>query len=148
MLSKTVEQLNASSQDASLLGHHHHDMKEVEELANELKRLLVSHEDTLMEEGIRSEVEVLERWMESYRRGLSAARKISETGASLLGDLRNHLKLAIEERHRLEGEGGNPPTTAETRKIEDLTKTMSHIEAMLPNIEHVFHAMEPEREDA
>lgn len=124
------------------------ELEEAENLVNELKSLLVKREDTLDDEGIRHQVEILERWMESYRRGLSAAQKISENGALLLGDLRNHLKLSIDERHRLEGEGGNPPTREESDKLEKLTKTLRHIEQVLPNIEHVFSAPVKEPEDA
>lgn len=121
-----------------------HSLEVVEELTNELKRILVSHEQTLREHEIRQKVEILERWMESYRRGLSAARKISEKGTSILNELTNNLKLAIDERHRLEGEGGSAPSGEESEKIDDLIKTMHHIENMLPDIEQVFHTTEPE----
>ncbi|MBY0407939.1 MAG: hypothetical protein K2Q01_09625, partial [Rickettsiales bacterium] len=81
---------------------------EAEHLTNDLKRLLVKYEHALEQEGIRHEVETLERWMESYRRGLSAAHKISQKGMGWLTDLRERLKLAAEELQRLENEGGNP----------------------------------------
>ena len=113
-------------------------MKDVEELTNELKRLLVHHESMLDEEGIRHEVEVLERWMESCRRGLAAAHKISQTGTAWLSDLRNHLKLAVEERHRLETEGGNPANQEQAEKTDELLRTLQHIEEVLPNVEQLF----------
>ncbi len=145
MTASAESQTSSASQSDHL---NNHDIHEIEQLTNELKRLLVSHEDTLNDEGIRREVEMLERWMESYRRGLSAAHKISETGTTILNDLRNHLKLAINERHRLEDEGGNPSTKDDSRKLNDLADTMHHIESMLPDLQHAFHAIEPEPEDA
>lgn len=113
-------------------------LESAEELTNELKRLLVKHEHTLDEEGIRREVEILERWMESYRRGLAAANKISETGTSWLTTLRDRLKLAADEIQRLEGEGGPAPSKEQMAKTEDLLKAVRRIEKVMPNLEHLF----------
>lgn len=122
-----------------------HQLKDVEDLTAELKRLLVRHERTLEEEGIRHEVEVLERWMESYRRGLAAASKISENGMEWLSHLRNHLKLAVDELQRLEGEGGAPPSKQQLERMDELIKAVSRIDNVLPEFEHMFHApAEPE----
>lgn len=120
---------------------------EAEELTNELKRLLVRNESTLEHEGLKEQVETLERWMESYRRGLSAARKISENGASLLTQMRDKLKLAADELHRLENEGGNPPSKEQAAQAEDFLKASRRIDRVLPNIEHIF-SEEPEKESA
>ena len=113
-------------------------LHDVEELDNEMKRLLVKHEGVLNDEGIRRNVEVLERWLESYRRGLVAAHKISETGSGWLGDLRDRLKLAAEEMQRLEGEGGNPSSKEQAEKIEELLKAVRRIDAVIPNVQHLF----------
>lgn len=113
-------------------------LQEVEELANELKRILVKHEKTLDEEGIRQEVECLERWMESYRRGLAAAHKISETGTGWLTHLRDKLKMAADEMQRIEGEGGPPASREQAEKNEDLVKAVRRIEKVMPSIEHMF----------
>jgi hypothetical protein len=122
-------------------------LQEVENLTNDLKRLLVQHEITLDEEGIRHEVEMLERWMESYRRGLAAANKISESGVSWLSQLRDHLKMAAEERQRLEGEGGNPATKEQIQRTEELLAAANRIDRAIPDIEQIFsHA--PVEEDA
>lgn len=148
MKASTSDTQTTTSAEARPAQPHHDELQEIEQLTNDLKRLLVKHEDTLMEEGIRREVETLERWIESYRRGLSAARKISETGITILSDVRDHLKLAIHERHRLEDEGGSPSSKDDNRKIDDLAETMHHIESMLPDIGHIFPVAEPEHEDA
>jgi hypothetical protein len=115
-----------------------HQLKDVEDLATELKRLLVSHERTLDEEGIRHEVEVLERWMESYRRGLAAASKISENGTEWLAHLRDHLKLAADELQRLEGEGGTPPSREQLERMDELHKAVKRIDNVLPEFEQMF----------
>ncbi len=113
-------------------------LQEAEELTNELKRLLVKYEIALDEEGIRHEVEILERWMESYRRGIAAANKISDTGLEWLSTLRDRLRLAAEERQRLEGEGGNPASKKQAETTEELLNAARRIDKVLPNIEHIF----------
>lgn len=118
-------------------------LTEAEELTNELKRLLVRYESTLEQEGIRHHIETLERWMETYRHGMSAARKISENGTPWLTELRERLKLAAEELQRLEGEGGNPATKEQVAQAEDLMKASRRIDQVIPNIEQIFSPTEP-----
>ncbi len=121
-------------------------LHEVENLTNELKRLLVHHETALDEEGVRREMETLERWMESYRRGLAAANKISETGIGWLSELRDRLKMAASERLRLEDEGGNTASGEQHKHTEDLLAAANHIEKAMPVIEQMFK--HPEEEHA
>lgn len=113
-------------------------LEEAEGLTNELKRLLVRYENALEHEGIRHQVEILERWMESYRRGLSAAQKISESGTTLLIELREKLKLAAEELQRLEGEGGSPLTKEQINQTEEFLKASRRIDQVIPNVEHIL----------
>jgi hypothetical protein len=120
---------------------------DAEQLTNELKRLLVRYEGALEQEGIRHEVETLERWMESYRRGLSAARKISEKGTSWLTDLRERLKLAAEELQRLEGEGGNPLDKNQAVQAEEFLKASLRIDKVIPNLDSMFHCDEKTQEE-
>jgi hypothetical protein len=118
-------------------------MSDAEDLTNELKRLLVKYEPALQEEGIRKQVETLERWMEAYRHGLSAARKISENGTSWLTELRNRLKLAADELQRIESEGGNPATGEQASQAEEFLKASRRIDKVIPNIEHMFGLEKP-----
>jgi hypothetical protein len=118
-------------------------LAEAEELTNELKRLLVRYESALEQEGIRQQVETLERWMESYRHGLSAARKISENGTSLLTEMRERLKFAADELQRLENEGGNPASKEQTTQVEEFLKITRRIDQVIPNIEHIFSETGP-----
>ncbi len=122
-------------------------LHEVENLTNELKRLLVQHEVTLDEEGLRREVEILECWMESYRRGLAAANKISESGVGWLLQLSDRLKMAVEERQRLEGEGGNPASQEQIKKTEELLEAARRIDKAIPDVEQIF-AQAPMEEHA
>ncbi len=116
----------------------HAKLHEVEELTNDLKRLLVNHEPTLKEEGLRDEVETLERLMESYRSGLTADHKISENGVHSLSDLRDRLRLAAEERMRLEGEGGLALNKEQFKETNDLLETARHIDQAIPDLEQMF----------
>jgi hypothetical protein len=127
----TAKQMDVVAPQASL--------EEVEQLANEMKRLLVRHEFALEHEGIRHQMETLERWMESYRRGLAAANKLSANGATWLGELRDQLKFAADEILRLEGEGGNPATREQAVQVEELIKAVRRIDKVLPDVEHMFN---------
>ncbi len=121
---------------------------DAEQLTNELKRLLVKYENALEQEGIREQVETLERWMESYRRGLSAARKISEKGTDWLTDLRERLKMAAEELNRLEGEGGNPLDKSQAVQAEEYLRASLRIDKVIPNMESMFGTESAVPEDA
>lgn len=123
------------------------ELEDAEKLTKELRRLLARHEDTLEEENIRREVEILERWIAAYRRGVVNARRISPSEISLLGDLRSHLRLTLTERQRLEDEGGRAPTPEESEKLNELMKTMRRMERML-NLAQALHTMPLETEDA
>lgn len=70
---------------------------EIEELTYELKRVLINCEPILETEGIRGQVETLERWAESYRCGVEAAGRISTIGPLWLSDLRGRLKMAADK---------------------------------------------------
>lgn len=122
-------------------------LSSVEELTNELKRLLVRHEAALDEEGIRQQVETLERWMESYRRGLAAAAKVSEHGPCWLNELKNRLQLAADELHRLEAEGGNPPSRDQAAQAEEFLKASRRIDKVLPAFEQIFAARPADMEN-
>lgn len=113
-------------------------LDEVETLTNELKHLLVRYESTLEEEGIRHHIETMERWMESYRRGISAAHKLSENAPTWLEEVRSKLKLAADELQRLEGEGGNPATKEQRVQEENLLKAVKRIDDLTPHLEQAL----------
>lgn len=116
-------------------------MQDVETLGKDLKRLLVRYEPAIEQEGIREDVETLERWMESYRRGLSAARKIADNGTACLTELRERLKKTADDLQRLENEGGNlAPSTRQAEETENLIKATKRIDAIIPTVDHLFDA--------
>jgi hypothetical protein len=115
-------------------------MHDVEQLGKELKRLLVRYEPAIEQEGIREDVETLERWMESYRRGLSAACKIADNGTACLAELRERLKKTADDLQRLEGEGGNPASanSNQATEAESLIRATKRIDAIIPTVDHLF----------
>lgn len=116
------------------------EITEAEALAHELKRILVRSEQALAKGDARDTVEKLERWIESYRRGLAAAQKIADNGAEMLQKTRDQLHLALEELQRLEDEGGNTPTTDHANDCEDLAKAIKRIDQLMPVVEQSFQA--------
>ncbi len=104
-------------------------LEEAESLMHEVRRLLVHSETALDAEGVKKQAETLEHWLESYRRGLAAAQKLSMNGDSFLHDMRERLKLSLEEIQRLEDEGGATPATKEQKqRVDDLTRAIGRID--------------------
>jgi hypothetical protein len=119
------------------------DLAGAEELTHQLKKLLVRSEPALeRSETAKAQIERLERWMESYRRGQSAACKIAENGSSLLHEARDQLRLSLEELQRLESEGGPPATKEQVQQADDLAHAIRRIDKLLPTLEHAFHCSE------
>ena len=116
------------------------EIEEAEALGNDLKRILVRSEYALLTGDARENVEKLERWIESYRRGLSAAQKISDNGSEMLQKTRDQLRLSLEELLRLEDEGGNPPTKEHACDSEELARAISRIDRLMPVVEQSFQA--------
>jgi len=122
------------------------EMSEAEELGNNLKNLLVRSEKELISGDAREHVERLERWVESYRRGLSAAQKISDNGTDMLKKTRDQLALTLEEQLRLEDDGGNVANKDQAAQIEQLSSAVRRIDRLIPVVEQSFQApvKEPE----
>ncbi len=116
-------------------------LEEAELLGLDLKKLLVRSQNELVRGNARDKVEQLERWVESYRRGLSAAYKISHSGVGMLIEARDQLRLALEEQLRLEDEGGNPATKEQAAQVEQLTAAVRRMDRLIPLIEGSFHAV-------
>jgi hypothetical protein len=114
------------------------EISDVEELSNDLRRILVRSEGALLHGDTKTNVEQLERWIESYRRGLSAAQKISVSGVEMLHKTRDQLKLSLEELLRLEDEGGNPPTRDHVSDSEEIASAIRRIDRLIPTVEESF----------
>jgi hypothetical protein len=117
-------------------------MKNVESIAFSLKKILVNNQSALGREDneeCRRHLEVLERWMESYRKGLAAANKISSLGPTWLVESKERLKLALVELQRLEGEGGNLSSSDHPeQETESLARAVRHLEKIIPAVEEMF----------
>ncbi len=111
--------------------------KEAEDIAYDVKRVLVECNKVLTTNDSKEYVEKLERWLETYRRGLSAASKISENGIDLLTHAHDQLRFSLDEILRLENEGGSTPS----RKgdvSDHLEKALKDINRLMPMIEESF----------
>lgn len=122
---------NDSSCEPESPMHQQQDVENLDTLVEELKRLLVRHHTVLTEEGMRKQMEALEHWVESQRAGPAPAGIVSESGISWLKNLHDRLKLSAEEIQRLEGEGGNPASTEQAEKVEELLKAVRRIEHII-----------------
>ena len=111
-------------------------LDEVALLVQEFRKLQVNYATALEDEGLSEEVDALERWAESYRRGLKAAIKISENGQDMLEDVRKRLKLAADELTRISSESPNPAPKGEGKKAEAFLEATRSIDAILPAVEH------------
>lgn len=115
------------------------ELEEAESLAHSVRQILDRFEQELINGDGREHVEKLERWLESYLKGLYAAQKLSTDGAELLHKIRDQLKLALEERHRLVDEGGNPPPDKkQDAQLEEFAKAIRRIGQLIPTVEQSF----------
>jgi len=78
----------------------HWQLQEVENVVNDLRRLLTQDAKVFDDENICREVEVLERWRDHYHRDLVTADAFCETSSLVVANLYDHLKLALEEMQR------------------------------------------------
>ncbi len=123
------------------------EITEAEALLHEVRHLLVRSEEALISGDACGHVETLERWIESYRRGLSAAQKISVNGREILQKTRAQLHLSLDELLRLEDEGGNPASREQAEKCEELRRAIKRIDRLVPVVEQSFQtASVPEHE--
>ncbi len=114
-------------------------LTEVEQLMHEVRRLLVHSEGALDEEGISRQAQQLESWLESYRRGLSAAQKLSDNGKDFMESMRGRLALALDELHRLDDEGnGTDAPKEEAKRKEDLTRAIRRIDHLASALDASF----------
>ncbi len=105
-------------------------LEEAEKLVQSIKKFNLHHEDTLATHGINDQALAIERWLESYRRGQTAAKKLSENGLEMLDEMSKRLHEAVAEMQRYEGEGGNPATKSQQAEIDNLTHAMKKVEQL------------------
>ena len=106
---------------------------------NGLKDLLALDLNTFGDKNISRELEVLGRWNAYYHKNLVTLEAFSETCMIVLANLRDRLKLALEEMQRLEGEGGPTASKEQVEKNEALVKAIRRIETLLNKNSNTAH---------
>jgi hypothetical protein len=113
-------------------------LQQVQIVTDELKRLLQNNNTAFDDEVIRRQVDLLEHWMDCYRRDLFNVDTFSEASTALISDLRARLKLAAEEVQRLEDEGWAVPNREQLEENEEMLRAITRSEQLLMNIEELF----------
>ena len=114
------------------------ELHEAEMLCRDLKTVLIKSEKALEKSDLRNNVEKVEQWLESYRRGLSAARKIGTSGIEMLQKVRDGLHFSLDEYLRLENEGGNLPANEYQNDYDELTSAIKRLDHLVKEVEHSF----------
>lgn len=114
------------------------EMKEVSVLAEKLNGLLKQYKSLLTTEGAANKLKLLQQWSETYHTGLSAAQALSANANEWINDISERTRLAAEEVHRLENEGGPPPTEEQANKAEALLKASHKFNQMASKIDEKF----------
>lgn len=121
------------------------ELADAEALGNDLRRLMVRSENALFNNDARTHIEALERWIESYRRGIAAAQKLADNSYEMLHKARDTLRLSLEELYRLEDEGGNLATQEQNVQAEEIASTIRRIDKIMPSVTHAFHGEDDSR---
>lgn len=112
---------------------------DVENLLQEVHSLLVHSENPLNEDDAKSQAETLEQWLESFRRGLSAAEKIINNSEVLLNEVRKRLTLALEEIQRWDDEGnGVPIPKVQKQRMDAISRAIERIDHLIGSISETF----------
>lgn len=103
------------------------DLHQVEALTKNV-RVLVQDCDSLLDaEGLRYQIETLERCVDYYRRGIAAARIMGAFGHDWLEDMQMRLKQAVDEQHRYDGEGASNYSSLKGREgVEEAADRMAN----------------------
>jgi hypothetical protein len=96
-----------------------------------LERLLAKHQSTLKAEGMERQIQSLTHWLEENHANCADTGVFPEDCHSCLADLCHRLKQVVEEKQRLEGEGGAPATKEQNEQNEELLSAVRRIEKIL-----------------
>jgi len=96
-----------------------------------VERLLVKHRSTLKAEGMERQIQSLSHWLKENHATCADTGVLPETCHSCLTDLCQRLKQVVEEKQRLEGEGGTLATKEQNEENEELLNAVRRIEKVL-----------------
>lgn len=111
------------------------ELLEAEALCQSLRAALIRTKDVLVDEQTNEKLELVLRWVDAYRRGMLEHNQVGSSGLEVLHEARNQLELSLEERLRLEDEGGNPATPEQARQNEEIAKAVRRFDQLIPVIE-------------
>ena len=109
--------------------------RDVEPFKQDVKSLLSKCELTLEKEGLLDQAEKLEGCLDSYSRGILAARELTQTGIAHLYKMRDHLMQRSEDLQRLESEGGVPATPTQELEVAELNRALDRVEHLLRHLQ-------------
>lgn len=117
-------------------------LRNVESLTQNVRELLDDAGAVIDSEGLRHQVETLERCADSYRRGMIAARMLHNFGEDWLQDMQVRLQNALDDYARFDGEGGSYMAennrNTQDEPIKRLRRASRNVNEALANIEHIF----------
>ena len=122
---------------SALYDHDH--IESVQKMSHDLKRLLTGCDAARLKTDMKLQVARLNDWTTTYLKGLDAAQKISEAGYDTLIEAQKELALSLDDFLRFEGEGGNvAPSADQERRVEEMSKALRRISALIPAVEETF----------
>lgn len=140
-----TEVITASAGGAALNAHalsalyDHDHIESVQKMSQDIRRLLTGCDAARLKTDVKLQVARLNDWTHTYLKGLDAARKISEAGYDTLIEAQKELALSLDDFLRFEGEGGNvAPSADQERRIEEMSKALRRISALIPAVEETF----------
>lgn len=110
--------------------------EELLKLESQLEKLMTHNQQVLREENLLDDIERMLIWIDDCQNGSrQAERHLFEEGATLLTNIHEKLKLALEEELRIEDESPAAAALSKGRKAEQLSKANTRTNAALCTIE-------------
>ncbi len=106
-------------------------LHEVTLLVAQIQRLLVRHSAVLQDAGVYREMRQLGNWLEVERRASTQTGAISPSGLVWLSELRDRLRLSVEEAQCLDDEAAALHSMDHISRIEDMLGTVERIDKII-----------------
>lgn len=113
-------------------------LEEVEKLSRDLRKLLDGCEGARLKADVKTQIEHLNAWTDTYLDGLNAVQKLTQNGLDTLHEAQKELALCLEEYLRLEDEGGTPATPEQQRRTDEVSRALRRINMLIPAFDTTF----------